>query len=85
MLSNIESLAVRQYIVFGFIFLFIVVFAIVLSAAIQPARTWTLAMLGVVGAVLLSVANGGNDIANSMGVVTGKQPLVQTTSTTTNN
>jgi hypothetical protein len=40
-----------------------------------PARTVTLAMLGVVGAVVLSVANGGNDIANSMGVVTGASAL----------
>jgi phosphate/sulfate permease len=32
-------------------------------------------MLGIVGAALLSIGNGGNDIANSMGVLTGANAL----------
>ena len=69
-MSRIHTLRYRQYIVCGGGVLGLGVLGVLLSVVVSPERTVTLALLGVVGAVVLSVANGGNDIANSMGVVT---------------
>ena len=44
---------------------------LIFAFGVQPARTLTLVYLGVVGAVILAVANGANDIANSMGTSVG--------------
>tara|TARA_B100000795_G_C22794913_1_gene438867 strand:- start:146 stop:2875 length:2730 start_codon:yes stop_codon:yes gene_type:complete len=74
-LSSIDSIEKRQWYIFGIVLILIVLIGIVLAYIVQPKRTGTLVGLGVVGAIVLSFANGANDIANSMGVVTGAHAL----------
>ena len=66
-LKCIPSYRHRKWVIW-LIGLFLCLFSLLLMVyAIQPAKTETLIILGVIGAVILAFANGANDIANSMG------------------
>ena len=48
---------------------------LIIVFAVQPRKTDTLVILGVIGAIILAFANGANDIANSMGTSVGANAL----------
>ena len=68
-------LACRQSTVLGAVLVVISSVIVILALAVQPERTRTLVYLGVIGAVVLSFANGANDICNSMGTSVGAGAL----------
>ena len=69
--SRNVSLFARQSIIIGSLLVLICGVVLIFAFGVQPARTLTLVYLGVIGAVILAVANGANDIANSMGTSVG--------------
>ena len=51
------------------------VYGIIVGVAIRPSVVGTLVYLGIPSAFLMAIANGANDIANSMGTSVGAKAL----------
>jgi len=57
---------------------FVVCFWAIVRHAVQPNRELTLFIIGITGSFILAVANGANDIANSVGTSVGAGALTMT-------
>jgi phosphate/sulfate permease len=65
----------RKWTISTFVLIIIIFIGLIFNYGVQPERTQTLVYLGILGAVILSIANGANDIANSMGTSVGANAL----------